>query len=244
MAKNDDCVITDSALCKWIGKDCRDCYIHSIKSDDDVKKALEGFETTISLLPEDFDDLQGEKCQFCKGEPKKRAGYALADLAHSEPKHEKGMFFGFGKKVRQRIGSLMPLSISICRDCRRSYRLSDAIKWLVSFVFIAVALIVLTLTSLGAGLNEAIVFGILILAAAIGYFLGKLLSDLYVKSKSSDMHFNIFEIPICAKMKDSGWFAMQENQRLVFSKKTHTKKIKDIVKEIKPEKDTEQTSFF
>ncbi len=244
MAKNDDCVITDSALCKWIDKDCRECYIRGLKGDDNKTKALEDFQVTISMLPEDFDDLQGEECQFCKGEPKKRAGYALADLAHSEPKHETGMFFGFGKKVRRRIGSLMPLSISICHDCRRSYRLSEAIKWLVSVVFIAAALIIVTLTPVGAGLNEAILFGIIILVAGIGYFTGRLLSDFYVKSKSKTTRFDIFEIPICATMQDNGWFAMQDNQRLVFTKKSHTKKLQDIIAEQKSEKDTEQTSFL
>ena len=140
MPKNEDCAVKDSALCRWIDKDCADCYIKGFKDNDDARDALAGFETTLSLLPEDIDELQGEDCCFCVGEKQKRAGYAIIDLAHSEPASKKGMFFGLGKKVRQRIGSLMPISVSICKACKHNFWLFDIIKWVTLIVFVGIGI--------------------------------------------------------------------------------------------------------
>lgn len=231
MAKNLKCAISDSALCRWIDKDCAECHINSIKHDEDVKKALESFEVTLSLLPDDIDELMGEECQFCKGEKRKRAGYALADLAHAEPKTETGMFFGFGKKIRRKVGSIMPLSISICAECRRALRVPDIIKWTVPVLLLAAAVIVLSMPSITKGMGEWVLLAVLAGALLGGYLIGKAAAGAYMRSKSSETRFNVFEIPICSKMKEAGWFTMQDDTpatRFIFSRKPYTKMIKSV----------------
>ena len=235
MAKNENCVVTDSVLCKWLDKDCKDCYIRTLKKDDDVDQMVSNFEVTLSLLPADFDQLQGDECAFCKGEHKNpRAGYAIVDLAHSEPAHKKGMFFGFGKKVRQRIGSMMPVSISICKECRTSLRLTEALKWISILVVCGVAIGLLVVPSIGLAVSNAsaaLPIAIVLAAGAVGYFVGKVLSSAYVKAKSRRMAFNVFDIPAGAEMKRKGWFTIQDDgevTRVLFSHKPYTRKLADI----------------
>ncbi len=234
MAKNENCSASDSVLCKWLDRDCKDCYIQTIKKDE-ADEALGNFNVTLSLLPEGFDELQAEQCAFCKGEAKnKRAGFAIVDLAHSEPEYKRGMFFGFGKKVRQRVGSLMPVSISICRGCRTSLRLAETFKWLSILVLVGISVAVMCVPSVGmviSGVSSALPFGIVIVAGALGYYLGKVFSALYVKANSSRVAFNIFDIPAGAEMKRKGWFTLQDDgevTRVLFSKKSHTRKLSDI----------------
>ena len=242
MAKSEECVISDSALCKWLDKDCKDCYIKDLKDNDEIAGMLANFEVTLSLLPDNFDDLQSEECQFCKKEDKnKRHGYALIDLAHSEPEQKKGMFFGFGKKVRQKIGSLMPLSISICKECRRTLRFVESIKWISIIVFLGLAIVVQLTLPVGDKLSEISVslpYGMIILGALIGYIAGKVASNAYMKAKSDETCFNVFEIPVCEDMRDRGWFLMQDNgeiTRFIFSKKSNTNKVKDILEPMRKE---------
>ena len=234
--KNEKCVISDSSLCKWMDKDCKECYINALKHDDEAEKALETFEVMLSLLPDSFDDLLAEQCCFCTGEKNKRAGYANIELGHSEPEHKKGMFFGFGKKVRQRIGSLMPLSISICRECRRSFRMVEAIKWLSIIVFVGIAILLIMIPPLGTAISDAspaLPYGVLIAGGLIGYIIGKVASDRFIQAKSRKMVFNVFDIPVCADMKQRGWFALQDDSlvsRFIFSKNTKVKRVGDLKK--------------
>jgi len=235
MAKNDNCAVSDSSICKWIGKeDCAGCYINGLKADDDAAKALEGFEVTLSLLPENFDDLQSEHCQFCTKEPRPAAGFAVIDLAHSEPESKRGMFFGMGKKVRQRVGSLMPVSISICKPCRRAMRITEMLKWLGFVVLVGLALILLSVPSIGtavSAMHTAMPIVVVVVAGLLGYVAGRLASNAYRQAKSAEVRFNVFDIPVCRDMQAGGWFTLQEDgpfSRFIFSKKSSTKKIKDI----------------
>jgi len=237
MPKNKDCAVTDSSLCKWLNKECEQCYVNTLKTDDDKKQALNSFEVMLSLLPDEFDELSGEKCQFCKGDKKKTDGYAVTDLGHPEPKTMRGMFFGIGKKVRRRIGSLVPMNISICRDCRRTFRMIEAIKWFSIIAFIAIAIVIVCLPSVAAlyAAESVVPYVIVLGGGLLGYIVGRLASMRYTKVKNEKTCLNIFEIPICAQMRENGWFLVQESPgvtRFIFSKKPVLHKIKGL-KELK-----------
>jgi hypothetical protein len=231
MVKKEDCAAAQSSLCRWMNNDCSVCQISGYKSADDVKKAMEDFEVTLSMLPEDFDELQGEECQLCIGDKGKRAKYALVDLGHEEPKSEVGMFFGFGKKVRRKIGSLMPLSISVCRKCMAAFRIAELIKWGVAALVTALAIVIIAATPLNNTLGQGYSIVAVIAMALIGYAAGRFAAHGYIKSKAGDVRFNVFDIPICAKMKDMGWFTVQDDTpvtRYIFSHKPMTKKLSRI----------------
>jgi hypothetical protein len=227
MPNNAQCRASDTELCRWIGKECEDCYIGGLKHKDDAEKMISDFRVTLSLLPEDFDSLQGEECRFCMGDVKKpRAGYAVVDLAHSEPENRKGMFFGFGKKVRQRIGSLMPVTIAICKDCRRALRMVEYLKWLVIAAFVGLAVGLCFIPEINA--LPALPFGVIIAGFLVGYLLSRVVSDAYMKAKSKKTAFNVFDIPVCKQMQEAGWFTMQDSgpaTRFIMSRKSYTKKL-------------------
>lgn len=251
MAKNEKCIVSDSTVCKWLDRDCGSCYINGIKSEEDAAKILEDFEVTLSLLPDTFDDLQEDQCQFCKNKKNKRAGYAIIDLANSEPEHKKGMFFGMGKKVKQKIGSLMPVSISICKECRRGLRIAESIKWFSIIVFALIAIALIILPSVGEAIESispALPYGLLLVGVVIGYFTGKILSVRYMKAKSETMRFNVYDIPVCSEMKEKGWFTMQDDgalSRFIFSKKSTTRKVRDMKgTDDNPQEAFTQTSFL
>ncbi len=252
MAKNENCVVTDTSICKWIDKDCSECYIGGMKNEDDRKDALNNFEVMLSLLPDNFDDLSGEKCALCRKDPRPRAGYALIDLGHKDPESKRGMFFGIGKKVRRRIGSLVPMNISICKECRSALRMFEAIKWLSIAVFAAVGIVIVTAPGINLGFevsSSVYTYIIVIGGGVVGYLAGKLFSKQFIKAKSRQMYTNIFEMPICADMQERGWFLVQENNgdvtRYIFSRKPMLRKIGDL-KRMASENDEEfsQTSFL
>lgn len=229
MPKNEKCVVTDSTICKWLDKDCKECYINEIKDDSEAKRVLEDFEVTLSLLPDDVDKLQSDECCFCKNEPLKRACYATIDLGHKEPEHKRGMFFGIGKKVRQRIGSLLPVSISICAQCRKSFRIAEFLKWLMILIFGGIAVALCFIPAINA--NPALPYGVILLGILIGYVAGKMASTIFVNKKSEKTRFNVFDIPVCAKMKENGWFTVQDEgsvTRFLFSRKPMIRRLCDI----------------
>ena len=243
MAKNEKCGISDSDLCKWINKDCEKCYVASLKNEDQAKKALEDFETTLSLLPEDFDGLQGPECQFCKGEKGKAAGYMMADFAHSEPKSEVGMFFGFGKKVRRRVGSFVIASISVCRSCRKNMLVADLLKWILPVVVFAIAMAAVSVPAV-ASIGSLPVILIVALSILGGYLAGRLVSKAYKNAKNKKTRFDVFEIPVCAKMRERGWFLLQDNPNFLFTKRPQTGKISAMKKASRGDEGAVQTSFI
>ena len=59
------CVIADSDLCNWLDrKGCYHCYISTLKSDEEKKTAMERWKTTLSYVPDNFDDLHSKKDRF------------------------------------------------------------------------------------------------------------------------------------------------------------------------------------
>lgn len=244
MQKNENCSISDSILCKWINKDCKKCFVVIMRKEDQAVKLLDDFKVTLSMLPEDFDELQGDCCQFCKGEKGRRFGYIIADMAHTEPKSITGMFFGFGKKIRRKVGSYLVTSISICRSCRKTMLLTELLRWIPAIVAFGIAATFVSLPSTGSSLDELTTLGILALSILAGYIAGALISRLYADRKKKNTRFDVFEIPICAKMKETGWFTMQDGTRYIFSKKPQTRRIIDISETKVRAEEPLQTSFF
>lgn len=250
MAKNENCVVTDTSICKWIDKECEACYIGGFKNDDDKTQALKNFEVMLSLLPDNFDDISGEKCQLCRQNPRPKAGYALIDLGHKDPESKRGMFFGLGKKIRRRIGSLVPMNISVCKECRSALRWYEAIKWLSIAFFAGVGIAIVAIPDVGLDGTASLLSYIIVIAGGIlGFIAGKFFAKQFIKAKAKWMYTNIFEIPICADMKERGWFLVQENSgevtRYIFSKKPMLRKVGDMKRLVdENEEDFSQTSFL
>jgi len=223
--KNTKCDIKDSSLCKWLNKkECSECYIMEM-GDKEQADALQRWEVTQSLLPDNVDELhQSETCHFCVHDPLPKAYYATVDLAHPEPESTKGMFFGLGKKVRTKIGSLLPVSIACCKRCRKAFFMVDFIKFATPVALLIVGILLLLIPPVINALNSLSALAstaFLIVLFLAGILVGKFLSARYIQTKSKEVRFNVFDIPIVGKMEDIGWFLLQDDgemTRMIFTK--------------------------
>ena len=157
--KNQNCEVYGTELCKYLGCDgCDMCVVGQLNERDKESKReiATAWETTLEYIPEHIDQLhEREECQFCKGERKnKRDCYAILDVGHPEPEYRKGMFFGYGKKVRSPIGSLLSVPISCCKKCKRRHRIKDFLKWGVTFLGIAIGTLLMVIPEINQALEN------------------------------------------------------------------------------------------
>jgi hypothetical protein len=226
----DTCVVADSNLCNRLGvKGCQECYVRTLKSDDQRKDANERWEETLSLMPYDIDDLhESEVCQFCKDEERKKDGYAFIEMAHSEPYAEKGMFFGFGKKVRTPVGSLVSIQVGICNHCKKAFRMGDILQIGILALSVVVGILVAYLTApMTEPLGEAyVLIQILILVAIViaGIYIGKQVSVVSAKRAAEKVRLNVAEIPMVGQMLQRGWFFFPESNSNSFPRVSFNKK--------------------
>ncbi|MEI6101158.1 MAG: hypothetical protein WCP73_04895 [Eubacteriales bacterium] len=222
-----ECPIADSELCNWTGKDgCMPCYIRTLKYDEEKEKALKSWRVMLSNLPRDIDSLhESKKCVLCKGEPNDTDCYATVDMAHPEPKTLKGMIFGFGKKVRTPVGSLVTIHMSSCNSCKKKITLMDSWMWILLVGFVALAFVLVSIPAIVEPLiniNQLLPVLFVILLAVIGYVSGKSVTTSYRKKISSGVKTDLSEIPLIRMMLDRGWFYFQDNKgqpKLFFKKK-------------------------
>ena len=128
---NKDCELYGKNICSYVGSEgCETCFL----KDFDGKKssrnsAYEAWQITLGNIPAEVDELHtSKKCQFCIDEPKDAECYGIIDMGHPEPEHRKGMFFGFGKKIRSEMGSMVSFPVACCKDCRRRYHTKDVLR--------------------------------------------------------------------------------------------------------------------
>lgn len=212
----EDCVIKESDLCFWLsGKvGCEDCYIRSLKSDEQREEAKGKWWETISLLPRDIDSYhETDTCVFCKDKPRKKDKYATVEMAHAEPYYEKGMIFGLGKKVRTPVGSMLSVQMSVCDHCKNVFRISSLMPLLGAVIAIIVAILVL-MTDLGDKMYSLFlllpVLFVVIMAIA-GYLIGNSIHLAYLRKKAKETRVDLAEIPLIANMLSRGWFFFQTN---------------------------------
>ncbi len=221
-----ECLLKDTEACAAMNNPaCPACEVG--KAGTDVQKnALEDYELLKVLLPEEgiAPLMKSETCLFCKGDKKNpREYYAVADFAHKEPQRTKSSVIGI--KVKSSVGSLVPVQIACCKKCRRNYMMRDYLPWVimaaVAVALIAVLSIVPVRESL-VGVNELLPLAIFAGVFVVGYVIGQLVRNAFVKSKESQTIFEVSELPIIKKMLEKGWFSLfgeKRSIRLIFSKK-------------------------
>lgn len=225
---DESCPIVHSDLCYWLSgrTGCPHCYIHSLKSGEQKQEARERWEETVRLLPSNLDALhEGEDCVFCKDEPRKADGYALFEMANPEPYYEKGMFFGFGKKVRTPVGSLVTVEASVCPRCRSAFRMADVIQIMSLVLGVVIGILLLLIPSFSekmASLFILLPIIFIILTGVAGYYIGKNASMAWLKNRAGKVKLDLSEIQDVAFMLAKGWFFFQVSggmPRVSFAKK-------------------------
>jgi hypothetical protein len=169
---------------------------------------------------------QSEECLFCKKRPgNKKAGYATVDIAHPDPPHEKGPFFGLGKPSRVPVGSMVQLPVAICKDCKRRFTMIDNFKYYSLVVGFILGLFVVFLfrnTDYLQYAPEYISIVMVLFVMGIIYIAGGWYAKRLVEKDKDLTYFRLFDIPEMKGFSDKGWFVFQDDKektRFYFSKK-------------------------
>ena len=177
-----------------------------------------------SLLPEGAVQTLSDSndCQLCAGKPRTKTGYALTDYGHIDPK-DGGTLAG-QIAVGRKVGTILPLEIACCEQCKKNYRTLRLVPMLFLMAGLALGLILMAVPSLRyAALRihfsmPLLVFG---LCALLGWGAGKLWKKSFLKKKGRETRFDLHDVPAVAQMEEKGWFPLEgtgKEPKLVFSK--------------------------
>lgn len=227
MAENKSCKLNGTNLCRFIGCDgCDNCvFMNGLGKGMDPEAMAERWDVTLSYLPEEIDAMhESETCVFCGEAP--RECYAELSLGHPEPEFKKGMFLGFGKKVRSDIGSMIDPPISCCKACKRRIVMQDILQYLIVLLTFALGVVFVSIPPIAAALENAFfVIPLAILAAflGIGCLIAAAVQKAYVKKMEAKMTINALELPTVKKLLALGWFPIPDSKNkrphLHFAKK-------------------------
>lgn len=151
--KPEECSLRGTEFCSETDMTvCKQCPVGQSK-DAQQESAIENLKVLRDLLPEGVlgNLANSTDCQLCAKEPNKASLYAVVDFANAEPQTIKRSVIG--TKVKSRIGSLLPVSIASCPECRRNYKLMSLIRWGSGLV----TLVVLMLLLLIPGISRLVV---------------------------------------------------------------------------------------
>ncbi len=213
------CELAGTKYCRLLNvKSCDGCAAHN----NDVKQIVADLELYETLLPEGgvsqlFLDTD---CQFCKGEPNRRNGYAILDFAHPEPKRLQRWLFG--KKMTP-FGTMIPVQLGICKACRRRLL---AIEYLPVIIPVLMGTLGLILFSFDPIVNPLLSiasylpFLIWLVAVFVAMLIGKAAAKGLEKKFSCETRVDILEHPVLREMLEKGWFPIfkQSRTKVMFSK--------------------------
>lgn len=225
----EECLMKDTELCKRVNAQCEKCEIRRFKPAAQ-EKMLNTYKTILSLMPKGglAPLAEAETCLLCKdGEHRKKTCYATFDMAHEEPKGTKRIVIGL--KVKQKVGSLVTVSIACCRRCHVLHLMRDIIFAGFVLVFTVVGLLGLLVDSIrnwlsGGGPNMLIPFIWCVAFVAAGLVIGYFVKGAATKAFSKSVVMDMFELPAIEEMREKGWFMMSEGdgngkQRIIFLRK-------------------------
>jgi len=241
------CSVKYSDVCSFLGCDgCEKCILYKSSVHEYEKvRTNEIWQVTKRNLPNNADEMhKSEECLFCKKRPgNQKIGYAIVDIAHPDPPHEKGPIFGLGRAARVPVGSMLPLPVAICKDCKRRFTVIDNLKYYSLVVGLFVALLIILIFQNSDYLQyspEYISIVLVLFVMGIFYIAGGWYAKRLVEKQKDLTYFNLFDIPEMQGFGDRGWFVFEndkEKTRFLFSKKKPRRNFKFFWGEAKkPEK--------
>ncbi len=206
-----DCKAIGTSFCGYVGSEgCETCPVNTANMKEDVEGMVSNWEVTSHYIPEDTDEFHcSEWCQFSKSNSEKATSYAMLDLIHPEPKHMRGMFFGFGKKVRSSVGSMIQLPIPICEKAKRYFRAKEFVKWGIVTAFVIIGIVAMMLIASISDSEDSvdlfIGMGAFVVIVVAGVMVARLHSKNYTKRHESEFFVDAREIPLIKNMIERGW---------------------------------------
>lgn len=168
--------------------------------------------------------FESETCLLCRNDPPlKRGYYAVTNMGNVEPKGTK--VSAIGLKVKTRIGSIVPLQIACCPQCKRNHMIASMMNVVIMIAMLGISLLVLAIPQVYSTLNrihEATSLIAFVVMIPLSYVVGKVCTRVFIKNAAKVTVFDISEIPFVKQMVDRGWFPLNLNGNkvasLIFSK--------------------------
>lgn len=217
---NPECKLSGTKYCRMLNM--RACETCTMKGSDELDRVIEDLDVYESLLPEGGISrlFTSKECQFCKGEKRQRKGYAIIDMAHPLPKRVQKWLLG---KRTLKIGTMIPVQLSICPTCRRRYMLMEYMPVIGPVVTGILGLVLLSTDAVGtplANISSIIPLAVWLVCIGLGILAGRLIAKAIAKKNVDNMYVDALEHPVLAEMVEKGWapMAKQSRTKLLFSK--------------------------
>ena len=224
---NEGCALRGTKYCRLLNmQSCESCTISAI-SPEQAEKLKRDLDVTISLMPpEGVETLfDTESCMLCRGENKgKREYYADTDIGNAQPKTEGRNIIGM--KTVARTGSMVPLQIACCKDCRRRLLMIEYAPTLFTVGVCALLLVLMSLRPIREALmNVHMILPLVIFVAvgALALVIGNIWRKRLIDEGEKASYLRVFDLPLFAGMRERGWFELNEGKggvtRYIFSRK-------------------------
>ncbi|MEG1524771.1 MAG: hypothetical protein RR475_07065 [Clostridia bacterium] len=218
---NPECELSGTKCCRLLNM--HTCEACTVRNSDNKAGILQDIALYETLLPEGGVSqlFTARDCQFCKMEPKgKRKGYAILDMAHPEPKRVQRWLLG---KRQLKIGTMIPVQMSICSACRRRFLLLEYLPIVIPIVLGVAGLLLISIDAVSAPLNRMGSFLPLVLwllLIGVGILVGRLWGKHFKKKCARIMYADVLEHPVIAGMLQKGWMPItkQSGTKVLFSK--------------------------
>ena len=217
-----DCPLYGGEYCKKLNmKSCRTCTV----TNDNAAGIKADIDAIESLMPEGgmARFFEGEECVLCKGERKNRADcYAMADIGHPEPKREGRNAIGL--KTKLRIGSMLPVQLSCCSNCRKKHNAASNREAAVTLTVAIIMLAVLNFTPTAeaiAAIGSYMPLLLFVIVVGGTWLIGRASRKSMIKKFSETTCMDIFDVPGLDEFTAKGWFEIspyKDMSRLVFSR--------------------------
>lgn len=224
MIDHKECDLYGTRYCDLLNmRTCGQCPMTGASQEVTAESLRSDLDLYEALLPEGgiAKLFESKTCQLCREEPGRRQGYVIFNMAHPEPKRmQNGLLFG---KKRSPVGTMVPVQMAVCKDCRRRLLVVDYLPLVLSVVTGALLLVLLSVGSLSESLvhvHPVLPFGVwaggMLLALAVAFIIRHALKKRYARH----MYLNVLSHPVLQRMLEKGWFPVprQEGVKLVFSK--------------------------
>lgn len=218
---NPKCKLSQTRYCQTLNM--RSCSVCTVRDADDMDEIMKDIDLYETLLPEGgiAQLFESRECQFCKTPQKgKRSGYAILDMAHPEPRRVQKWLFG---KRTARIGTMVPVQISVCKKCRSRFLALEYLPILIPVIIGLIALFAVSADPLKttlANVHLFLPFGVWLGCVLVGALAGKLITDALAKGWNKDMVVDVMQHPVIAAMTEKGWVPITAKSRtkVLFSK--------------------------
>ena len=219
---NASCPFYGTKYCAALNMEsCGGCVV----SEENAADIAKDIDAVLNMLPEGgiYPFFSGDECMLCKGETKNKADcYAMIDLGNPEPKREKRNVLGM--KTKAEVGSILPLQLSCCKECRRRYSNISGRHITVTLITAIAMFALLNFKPIGetiANVHMGLPLALFIAAVLGAWFICRASRKNLIKKYSELTWLKVLDIPGVDELAAKNWFEMDPGKdvsRLIFSK--------------------------